>query len=127
MKLARETTFEDAYKLGTTGRETFTNPAFIIANSGVSLDGEPIVEGIVQGFGKPPSSPDRPACRQDREVTVFGGKAGDDLALAATYVFTNGKSGDCALAALIIDEDKIDVRGIATCGWQSYWYHKNSY
>ena len=60
-----ETALEDANKLGVTGKETFTNPAFIIANSGVSLDGEPIVEGIIQGFGKYPSSP-------DREVTIFG-------------------------------------------------------
>ncbi len=104
--------FEDAKKLGVAGKETFTNPAFIIANSGVSLDGEPIVEGIIQGFGKSPSS-------GDGEVTIFGGKAGDDLALESTVVFTNNKSNDCAIVALIIDEDKIDVRGIATCGWNA--------
>lgn len=106
------TTLEDAHKLGVTGKDTFTNPAFIIANSGVSLDGEPIVEGIIQGFGKSPSP-------SDREVTIFGGKAGDDLALESTFVFTNGKSNDNALVALIIDEDKINVSGIATCGWQA--------
>ena len=104
--------FEDAKKLGVAGKETFTNPAFIIANSGVSLDGEPIVEGIIQGFGKSPSS-------GDGEVTIFGGKAGDDLVLESTVVFTNNKSNDCAIVALIIDEDKIDVRGIATCGWNA--------
>jgi len=41
------------------------------------------------------------------------------LALESTFVFTNRKSKDCALVALIIDEDKIDVRGIATCGWKA--------
>jgi hypothetical protein len=102
---SQETAFEDAIKLGTIGKETFTNPAFIIANSGVALDGEPFVEGIIQAFGK--------------EVTIFGGKAADDLALESTFVFTNGKSNDCALAALIIDEDKIDVKAIATCGWKA--------
>ena len=102
---SQETAFEDAIKLGTTGKETFTNPAFIIANSGVALDGEPFVEGIIQAFGK--------------EVTIFGGKAADDLALESTFVFTNGKSNDCALVALIVDEDKIDVKGIATCGWNA--------
>ena len=112
LETSPETALEDANKLGITGRETFTNPAFIIANSGVSLDGEPFLEGILQGFRKSnPSS--------DKEVTVFGGKAGDDLALESTFVFTNGKSKDCALVALIIDEDKIDVRGIATCGWNA--------
>ncbi|MEO6719214.1 MAG: FIST N-terminal domain-containing protein [Ferruginibacter sp.] len=107
-----ETVLEDAKKLGITGKETFTNPAFIIANSGVSLDGEPIVEGIIQGFG-------RSTLSADGEVTVFGGKAGDDLALESTIAFTNGKSSDSAVVALIIDEDKIDVRGIATCGWNA--------
>ncbi len=112
LETSPETALEDAIKLGVAGKETFTNPAFIIANSGVSLDGEPIVEGIIQGFGRS-SSP------AHREVTVFGGKAGDDLQLESTFVFTNGKSKDCALVALIIDEDKIDVSGIATCGWNA--------
>lgn len=107
-----ETALQDAIKLGISGKESFTNPAFVIANSGVSLAGEPFVEGIIQGFGKFSSS-------KDKEVIVFGGKAGDDLALEATFVFTNRKSNNCALVALIIDEDKIDVKGIATCGWKA--------
>ncbi len=109
---SQETAFEDAIKLGITGKDSFANPAFIIANSGVSLDGEPFVEGIIQGFGSSPS----PAYG---EVTIFGGKAGDDLALETTFVFTNGKTNNCALVALIIDEDKINVSGIATCGWKA--------
>jgi len=112
LETSPETVFEDANKLGVIGKETFANPAFILANSGVSLDGEPIVEGIIKGFGKTLSS-------ADEEVTIFGGKAADDLALESTFVFTNGKSNDCAIVALLIDEDKIDVRGIATCGWNA--------
>ena len=112
LETSQETTLQNSKKLGITGKESFANPAFIIANSGVSLDGEPIVEGIIQGFGKP-------ALSAGREVTIFGGKAGDDLALESTFAFTNGKSSDNALVALIIDEDKIDVRGIATCGWNA--------
>jgi len=112
LKTSPDTVFEDAKKIGATGKETFENPAFIIANSGVSLDGEPIVEGIEQGFGSAPHS-------TGKEVTIFGGKAADDLALESTFVFTNGKKNDCAIVALIIDEDKIDVRGIATCGWNA--------
>lgn len=112
LETSRETALEDAAKLGIAGKQNFTNPAFIIVNSGVSLDGEPFVEGIIEGFGKSPSS-------GDKEVIIFGGKAADDLALESTFVFTNGKSSDSALAALIIDEDKIEVKGIATCGWQA--------
>ncbi len=106
-----ETALEDANRLGVTGKETFTNPAFIIATSGVTLAGEPIVDGILQGFGKSSLS--------DKVVTLFGGKAGDDLALESSFVFSNKKSKDCGIVALIIDEDKIDVSGIATCGWNA--------
>ncbi|MFZ1370020.1 MAG: FIST N-terminal domain-containing protein, partial [Ferruginibacter sp.] len=72
LETSQETAFEDAIKLGIAGKETFANPAFIIANSGVALDGEPFVEGIIQAFGK--------------EVSIFGGKAADDLALESTFV-----------------------------------------
>jgi hypothetical protein len=112
LETSQETAHEDAIKLGSIGKETFRQPAFIIANSGVSLDGEPFVEGIIQGYQKSISI-------KNQDVTIFGGKAGDDLSLESTFVFTNGKSNDCALLALIIDEDKIDVKGIATCGWKA--------
>ncbi|MEJ2614389.1 MAG: FIST N-terminal domain-containing protein [Ignavibacteriaceae bacterium] len=109
LETSQETAFEEARKLAITGKQTFTHPAFIIANSGVSMDGEPFVEGILHEFEK----------MDGRDVTIFGGKAGDDLELKSTFVFTNGKSKDSALIALIIDEDKIDVKGIATCGWKA--------
>ncbi|MBC7934154.1 MAG: FIST C-terminal domain-containing protein [Rhizobacter sp.] len=112
LETSQDTAFEDAYKLGITGKEAFTNPAFVIANSAVSLDGDPIVEGITKGFQKSSSN-------ANNEVTIFGGKAADDLALESTFVFTNGKCSKSALVALIIDEDKIDVKGIATCGWKA--------
>jgi len=105
-----ENTIESAKKLGATGKETFTNPSLIIATGGIFIDGDKIIEGIIEGFGKPSA---------DREITVFGGMAGDDLIAEKPLVFTNGKTKDNAIVALIIDEDKIDVRGIATCGWKA--------
>lgn len=103
--------FDDANKLSVIGKENFANPAFIIATSRVTLAGEPIVDGILHGCGRSSST--------DKEATLFGGKAGDDLALESSFVFTNKESNDCAIVALIIDEDKIDVKGIATCGWNA--------
>lgn len=50
----------------------------------MDLGGEEIVEGITEGFGKSASP-------VEGGVTPFGGKAGDDLALEETHVFTNGK------------------------------------
>ncbi|TYA57514.1 FIST signal transduction protein [Formosa maritima] len=112
LEITEQTTLEDAKKLGLIGKETFTNPAFIIATGGINIDGDQIIEGIMQGFEKSDSS-------TEREVTIFGGMAGDDLIAEKPLVFTNGKSKDTALIALIIDEDKIDVRGIASCGWEA--------
>jgi len=112
LETSQESSLKVGTKMGVIGKDSFAKPAFIIANSGVTLDGEPFVEGIIEGFGKP-------ATADEREVNIFGGKAGDDLALDATFVFTNSRSSESALMALIIDEDKIDVRGIATCGWKA--------
>jgi len=112
LETSQQTTFEDAKQLGVIGKKTFTNPAFIIATGGIFIDGEHIIDGIIEGFGKPASS-------ENSEVTIFGGMAGDDLITEKPIVFTNNKNKDNALIALIIDEDKIDVRGIASCGWKA--------
>ena len=112
LEISPETTLESAKKLGAIGKDTFTNLSLIIATGGVFIDGDQIMEGIIQGVGKPAS----PAYR---EVTVFGGMAGDDLLAEKPLVFTNGKCTHNAIVALMIDADKIDVRGVATCGWKA--------
>lgn len=100
-----QTTFENAKLLGSEGKNTFTNPAFIIVSGWLTQDGEAIVEGITEGFGS--------------DVTIFGGMAGDDLILEGPIVFNNRNSSDKGLLGLIIDEDKIEINGIATCGWKA--------
>lgn len=96
--------YEVSKKVGIEGRQHFSNPAFIIASGWLQTDGEQIVAGIEEGIG--------------RDATVFGGMAGDDLALREPFVFTFGKSSTTGLVALIIDEDKINIKGVATCGWK---------
>jgi len=104
LETGEQSTFENAKQIGVKGKDAFVNPAFIIASGWLHVDGEEIPKGIIEGFGN--------------EVTVFGGMAGDDLALEAPLAFTNSKSSSNGLLALVIDEDNIDVRGIATCGWK---------
>ena len=101
---ADSSAFEISKQLGSEGKKIFHNPAFIIASGWLHTDGEQIVKGIEEGFG--------------REVTIFGGMAGDDLALKGPLVFTHSKKSITGLVGVIIDEDKIDVKGIATCGWK---------
>lgn len=96
--------YEMARRLGNEGKQRFAHPAFIIASGWLHTDGEQIIKGIEEGFGGAP--------------TVFGGMAGDDLALSGPYVFTNDRHSITGLVAIIIDEDKVEVNGIATCGWK---------
>ena len=104
METGEQTTLENAKYIGLAGKNNFTNPAFIIASGWLTQDGENIVEGITNGFGA--------------DVIIFGGMAGDDLVLDGPLVFTNNQSSSKGLLALIIDEDKIQINGIATCGWK---------
>jgi hypothetical protein len=112
IETTQKTTAEDAKKLGVIGKNTYTNPSLILATGGIFIDGDQVIEGLMRGLGNPNAS-------SKREITVFGGMAGDDLLAQNPLVFTNEKSKDNALLALILNEDKIDVRGIATCGWKA--------
>ena len=91
-------------QLGVEGKKIFSDPAFIIASGWLHTDGEDIIKGIEDAFGS--------------EVTVFGAMAGDDLALREPVGFTHGKNSVTGLVAIIIDENKISINGIATCGWK---------
>ncbi|HSL90183.1 MAG TPA: FIST N-terminal domain-containing protein [Ignavibacteriaceae bacterium] len=97
--------FEIAKQIGEEGKKLFANPAFILASGWSNeIDGEEIIKGIEDGFGE--------------GATIFGGMAGDDLTLSGPKAFTLGKSSIAGLVALIIDEDKIAISGVATCGWK---------
>lgn len=96
--------YDISKQLGATGKNAFSQAAFIIASGWLHTDGEQIIKGIEDGYGGEPG--------------IFGGMAGDDLALREPVVFTYGKSGTTAVVALIIDESKIEVTGVATCGWK---------
>ena len=52
------------------------------------------------------------------DITMFGGMAGDDLSFSGTWVFTNDKSTDNGMAALVLDESKIELNGLAFSGWR---------
>lgn len=98
------TTRDAARRIGAAGKTFYDNPAFMVISGGVSADGEMVVRGIEDETG--------------REVTIFGGQAGDDLNMTSTFAFTNNRESNNGLVALVINEDKIKIRGIATSGWK---------
>ena len=90
--------------IGRFGLSAFSKPAFLIVSGGITADGDEIVEGIEN------------ICAHG--VTVFGGLAADSLRMIRTYVFTNDQLTDNGLIALIVDEEKISLNGMAIGGWR---------
>jgi hypothetical protein len=96
---------EVATEIARKARELFPHPAFLISASHLETDAEQLLFGFEDQIGK--------------QVNVFGGMAGDDYAFREQYVFTNKQSSNRATVVLALDEDKITIKGIATCGWKA--------
>ena len=89
--------------IGETGKKTFANPAFIISSANYKIHGESIIKGMVEKAGA--------------NVTIVGGKAGELINMEGK-VFTNNQSSDNAVISLILDQDKITLKGMAASGWK---------
>jgi hypothetical protein len=89
--------------------QKFNKPAYILCSTilsakGRMIDGETLVRSIEKTAGP--------------QVNLFGGMAGDDITFTGTYVFTNNQSTDYGMVALILDENKISLQGMAISGWK---------
>ena len=82
----------------------YSDPAFLIAGSNMQTDAEQLLFGFEDVGGK--------------QVNVFGCMAGDDYAFREQFVFTNGKSSNTGVVTLALDQNKIIIKGKATCGWK---------
>ena len=80
----------------------FSNPAFLISGSHMETDAEQLLFGFEDVVGK--------------EVNVYGGMASDDYTFTEQFVFTNGMESKRGIIALALDENKILIKGRATCG-----------
>jgi hypothetical protein len=85
--------------------ERFDRPTFLIAGSHGETDAEQLLFGFEDIIGK--------------QVNVYGGMAGDDYSFIEQFVFTNDKSSNRGIVVLALDEIKIEIKGIATCGWKA--------
>ena len=95
--------YETGCYLGETGKMTFANPAFIISSANYKIHGAKIIQGMIEKAGA--------------DVTIVGGKAGEIINMEGK-VFTNTKSSDNAVISLILDQDKITLKGMAASGWK---------
>lgn len=100
---------ETVSNLGNRALEKFKRPAFIfcstfLAVDGKALEGETLMRCLESTVG--------PA------ANIFGGMAGDDITFSGTYVFTKDHATDYGMVALVLDEDKIELHGMAVSGWK---------
>lgn len=93
-----------AAEIGKKGLDKFSNPAYLVATGGSIIDGETIISGINSTSGK--------------DSIIYGGIAGDELRGTETHLFTNDKSTQDGIIALIVDNDNIQLTGLATHGWK---------
>ena len=83
----------------------FEQVAFLLATSHATTDGEEVLMGLQEVAGN--------------QVNAFGGAAGDDYAFEENWVFTNGWESNYGMVCIAINEEKVAVSGIATCGWKA--------
>jgi len=96
---------ETARAISLRAKEKFSKPAFLISGSHMETDAEQLLFGFEDAIGK--------------DVNVFGGMASDDYTFTEQFVFTNSKQSNRGMVALAIDEEKIIIKGRATCGWKA--------
>lgn len=108
-KKASKNTLEIAKEMATTAKKTFKDPSIIVVSSGLTVDAEDIINGVHN---------------YDKTIPLYGGLAGDDLKMTASYVFTNDFETELGLLALIINNERVHVTGLATSGWDNIGVEK---
>lgn len=85
--------------------DKFKHPAFLIAGSHVETDAEQLLFGFADVIGE--------------NVNIHGCMAGDDFTFSEQFVFTNDKETSRGTAVLAFDEDRLQIKGRAVCGWKA--------
>lgn len=104
---------EDTYKISSNmakfAKKTFANPSIIVVSGGLTINADHIINGVKD---------------YDKNIPLYGGLAGDDLTMKASYVFSNHYESSHGLIALIIDNDHMNITGLATSGWDNIGVEK---
>lgn len=96
---------EVAIQIAEKAKEEIKKPAFLLGASHLETDAEQLLFGFQDSIGK--------------QVNVFGGMAGDDYTFTNQFVFTNDNASRIGTIVLALDEEKINIKGVATCGWKA--------
>lgn len=91
------------------GVKLFNKPAFILSYGVVVPDGLTIGERLIR-------------CMEevtDADTPIWGGVAGDDFRFKESFVFSNRQCMNQGIIMLVLDADKIVVKGQAAAGWKA--------
>jgi hypothetical protein len=99
-----KTSYQVGQSVADWAKTIYDDPAFMVMSAGLRADGEQIVNGIIYTM--------------ERQVPLFGGCAGTDPGMEETYVFSASQVIANGVAALIFDQNAIELQGIATSGWK---------
>ena len=81
--------FDAGCELGRSAAERFANPVVLAFAAGLRINLEPLVSGVHQGAG--------------RATPLFGGVAGDDLAMRQTLIFPGTEPTEAGVIGLVLD------------------------
>ena len=95
--------YEAGYNAGISGKNAFTNPGFIISPVDFVFSHDDLIRGLTDAAG--------------RDIMIAGGGCGDPADFSGV-VFTNDTSSKGGLLALILDQDKVAISGLAVSGWK---------
>lgn len=98
-----DTAYKAAHQVGDVGAQAFKNPGFIISSADFRMSGDELINGLTKAAGK--------------EATIMGGVAGNPADFSG-ILFTKNETITRGILALIIDQDKITINGLAVSGWK---------
>jgi len=91
-------------EIGQIGCTQFKRPAFILSVAQAEVPGEALVEGFLSGAGD--------------DAQVIGGFSGGKPYWSDHAVFNNEEKSQQGIICLIIDQDQVEVHGLAVSGWK---------
>lgn len=90
-------------QLGEWGASKFNKSSFLVAASGLAINGQELVEGVLEITGE--------------DTIMFGGLASDDIRFKKNYVFSGKKLLESGAIIIAFDTAHINMEGMATSGW----------
>ncbi len=95
--------YEAGYKTGLAGKNAFKNPGFIIAPLDWRVSNDEVIRGLTDAAGQ--------------DIMIAGGGTGDPTDFSGV-IFTQEVLSTGGLPALILDQDKVAISGLAVSGWK---------